>query len=118
MLAKLEQARQLVDQCKTASEAKEIIAAAVAVKVYAKQLRISKDIVASATALEVDARTRLGEILEASPKNTGSAGLVIGPGRGHENGSVVLEPPFPPPPTHKELGITKRESADSQFLIK
>src|ERR1035437_10382477 len=41
-----------------------------------------------------------------------------GPGRGHENGSVVLEPPFPPPPTHKELSITKRESADAQFLIK
>lgn len=118
MLAKLEQARLLVDQCKTASEAKEVIDVAIAAKVYASRQRVSKDIINSATVLEIDARTRLGEILENAPKNTGTAGLVIGPGRGNENGGIVVEPPFPQPPTLEELGLTKRESSDAQFLAK
>jgi N6-adenosine-specific RNA methylase IME4 len=118
MLAKLEQARQLVNQCKTASEAKEIIDVAVAAKVYASRQRVSKEIINLATALEIDARTLLGEILENAPKNTGTAGLVIGPGRGNENGGMVVEPPFPQPPTLEELGLTKRESSDAQFLAR
>lgn len=55
MLAKLEQARLLVDQCKTASEAKEVIDVAIAAKVYASRQRVSKDIINSATVLEIDA---------------------------------------------------------------
>ena len=118
MLAKLEQARLLVDQCKTASEAKEVIDLAVAAKVYASRQRVSKDIINSATALEIDARTRLGEILENAPKNIGTAGRLIGPGRGKKNGGKILEPPFLQPPTLEELGLTKRESSDAQFLAK
>jgi hypothetical protein len=94
ILANLEQARELVNQCKTASEAKEVIDAAVAAKVYACRQRVSKDIINSATALEIDARTRLGEILERSDRNPGTAGHLIGPGRGNENGGIVVEPPF------------------------
>ena len=118
MLAKLEQARLLVDQCKTASEAKEVIDVAIAAKVYACRQRVSKDIINSATALEIDARTRLGEILERSDRNPGTAGHLIGPGRGNENGGIVVEPPFPQPPTLEELGLTKRESSDAQFLAR
>jgi N6-adenosine-specific RNA methylase IME4 len=118
MLAKLEQARLLVDQCKTASEAKEVIDVAIAAKVYASRQRISKEIINSATALEIDARTRLGEILENAPKNTGTAGLVIGPGRGNENGGIVVEPPFSLPRPGPITSLTKRESSDAQFLAK
>jgi N6-adenosine-specific RNA methylase IME4 len=118
MLAKLEQARLLVDQCKTASEAKEVIDVAIAAKVYASRQRVSKDIINSATALEIDARTRLGEILERSDRNPGTAGHLIGPGRGNENSGIVVEPPFPQPPTLEELGLTKRESSDAQFLAR
>ena len=118
MLAKLEQARELVNHCKTASEAKEVIAIAVAAQHFSKQLRLSKDIINSATALEIDARTRLGEILERSDRNPGTAGHLIGPGRGNENGGIVVEPPFPQPPTLEELGLTKRESSDAQFLAR
>jgi N6-adenosine-specific RNA methylase IME4 len=118
MLAKLEQARLLVDQCKTTSEAKEVIDVAIAAKVYASRQRVSKDIINSATALEIDARTRLGEILERSDRNPGTAGHLIGPGRGNENGGIVVEPPFPQPPTLEELGLTKRESSDAQFLAR
>lgn len=117
-LAKLEQAQLLLEQCKTASEAKEAVDVAHALQVYASRQRVSKDIIAAATALEVDAMTCLGEILAASPKHTGTAGLIVGPGRGKKNAGIVLEPPFPQPPTLMELGITKKESAEAQFLAR
>jgi N6-adenosine-specific RNA methylase IME4 len=116
MLAKLGKALALLKECHSATQAKEIIDVAIAAKVYAQRQRVSKDIIIAATALEIEARTCLGEILAAGPKNTGTAGLLVGPGRGKKNGSTRREPPFPQPPTLEELGISKKESSTAQFL--
>jgi N6-adenosine-specific RNA methylase IME4 len=119
MLAKLEKASVDVAECKTVSEAINIIAIAVAAQHFSKQLRLSKDIINSATALEIDARTRLGEILESSDRNTGTAGrLTAGPGRGKKNGTVRVEEPFSQNPTLAELGLKDKESSGAQFLAK
>jgi hypothetical protein len=118
MLDDLERTRLLLGRYQSASEVKEVIDIAVAAKIYAKRQRASKNIIKAAHALEIDALTRLGEILEALPKNTGTVGLVIGPGRGNKTGGIVLEPPFPQPSTLIKLGISKKESAEAQFLTR
>jgi N6-adenosine-specific RNA methylase IME4 len=110
MLAKLEKASLLLDQCNTPGEVKEALAIADAFVTYARRHHMSQELISKATTLKIDAMTRLGEILEKTPKNTGTAGLVVG---GH-----VQEPPEPQPPTLADHGLSKRESADSQFLAK
>jgi N6-adenosine-specific RNA methylase IME4 len=109
-VAKMQQASLLLDQCNTPGEVKEVLAIADALVTYARRQHMSQELIDKATALKIDAMTRLGEILENTPKNTGTAGLVVG---GH-----VQEPPEPQPPTLANLGLSKRESADTQFLAK
>jgi len=109
-VAKMQQASLLLDQCNTPGEVKEVLAIADALVTYARRQHMSQELIDKATALKFDAMTRLGEILENTPKNTGTAGLVVG---GH-----VQEPPEPLPPTLADLGLSKRESADSQKLAR
>jgi hypothetical protein len=56
---------------------------------------------------------KLGEILKATPKNTGVAGKA-GPGRGKPG--AKKEPGLNEAPTLDELGLTKKESAIAQKL--
>jgi len=118
MLAKLEQARSLLAQVCDATEAKEVVDMAHAFEVYARRQHVSKDIIDMATALKIDAITLLAEIWAGSPKNIGTAGRIVGPGRGNKTVGVVRYSPFPQPPTLKELGIGKKEIVEGQFLAR
>jgi N6-adenosine-specific RNA methylase IME4 len=115
---KVDQARALLAQAKTASQAKAVADLARAAEVFAKRQQLSEEVIAHATAIRVDALTLMGKFLKASPKATGTKGrLRSGPGRGRKNGGVKVEPPFSePPPTYRELGIGKKEAADAQLL--
>jgi hypothetical protein len=43
----------------------------------------------------------------ASPRATGTAGRLTGPGRGKKNGGSIVAPPLSDAPTLKEIGVTK-----------
>jgi hypothetical protein len=58
---------------------------------------------------QADALTRLGEMLKATPKNTGAAGSP-GPGRGN---AVPIENRVSDVPTLADLGIDKKVSPTS-----
>src|SRR5262249_37034120 len=88
---------------------KQVAAVARAAEVYARRVRASAEVVAEATAIKVDAMTRLGEMLKGGGKATGgqpyqrkSTGPSLGP--------VAA-------PTLKALGLDKNTSADAQALV-
>ena len=114
--------RALVKAC-DATDAMRVVDIARAIEVYARRQKLSKETIAYATTIKVDAMALMGEFLkarhEAGEMNTGMKGqLPPGPGRGHkgENGGTQSEPPFSAAPTLADLGIEKKESSDAQAL--
>jgi hypothetical protein len=97
----------------TVSQTKKIMDVARAAEIYAKRQHLSDEAIGQATSVKVEAMRKLGEILQATPKNTGVRGKA-GPGRGKPGTKV--EPGFNDAPTLDELGLTKKESAVAQKL--
>jgi len=87
------------------------------VGVYRERNEVCSQIVENNNAVKIDAQAKLGEELLVMAKNTGTAGKIVGPGRGHRNGATRREALFTPaPPTLASLGISHKESAKAQFL--
>jgi site-specific DNA-methyltransferase (adenine-specific)/site-specific DNA-methyltransferase (cytosine-N4-specific) len=80
-----------------------------AAEVYARRQKLSEEAMAYATEIKVDALTLMGEFLQTAPKNKGAKG------RG-SNQHQLRSPNGTAAPTLKDLGISKRESADAQTL--
>ncbi len=95
-----------------AKQPSQIVSMAAAGETYAKEHNLSVEAYNYAAEIKLRATRTLGQILKEAPKNTGTAGTIIGPGRG-KNGSTKTEPPFPQPPTLAESGLTKTTKQQS-----
>jgi len=86
-----------------------VIAVAEAAGIFAKRMKASDETLNYATEIRLRAERKLGEILKASPKATGSAGTGSNQHRQvrSQNGTT---------PTHAQLGIDKKLAARAQAL--
>jgi hypothetical protein len=88
----------------TVSQTKKIMDVAHAAEIYAKRQKLSDEAVNQATSVKVEAMRKLGEILQATPRNTAFLG------------GTKKVPTRTQAPTLDELGLTKKESAVAQKL--
>jgi len=97
----------------TISQTKKILDVAAAAEVYARRQHLSEEAERMAATVKVEALRKLGEMLQAVPKNKGVEGKA-GPGRGKPGTNSA--PGFDDAPTLADLGLTKKESAVAQKL--
>ena len=119
ILAKLDRARVALAEAKTIQEAKKLHDVAASAEVFAKHQGMAQEAIDYAHAIKIEALRRLGEMLAETKdeRAKGTAGRVIGPGRGKVNGGSEVAPPFPDaPPTLADLGLTKKTSSIAQKL--
>lgn len=103
VLAKLEKVRGLLAEVRTVPQAKEVIAAARAVEIYARETRASADILTRAFRIRSLAKRRLGEVVVREK----AAGRLK---EGRPGKTVVADDRF----SLADLGISKDESARAQ----
>jgi hypothetical protein len=112
----VEKARQLLAQCKSVDEAKEIRDRATAVQVYLREQRASREAQNDAGEIKVRAERRLGQLLDEQ-KKTGERQGRGDAGRAAANGPKAqrerLAPEVPPAPakTLEELGVDRNQAA-------
>lgn len=112
VVASMSRARMALAEAKTIQETKRIVDAAAAAEIYARRQKLGEEASELALSIKVEALRKLGEMLQASPKAKGAAGLA-GPGRGN---AVPIEHRVSDAPTLAEMGLTKKESAVAQKL--
>lgn len=100
-LAVLTKAEQMLAGIKNASDAKRLIDMASTAEHYARKAKLSEEIMDHAHSIKTEAEALLGKYL--APKEPGRPPKEI-----VERSTII--PPL------KELGITKQESSDAQFL--
>ena len=110
VVVKLNTARLALSEAKTIQDAKQVIDVAAAMEVYAKRQQLGQDAIDYAHAIKIEALRRVGELLQATDRNTGAAGIgppiaVLGRNRNQDA-----------PPTLAELGIDKKLSSLAQKL--
>jgi len=111
VVVKLNTARLALSQAKTIQDAKQVIDIAAAMEVYAKRQQLGQDAIDYAHAIKIEALRRVGELLQATDRNTGVRV------RGGTTGGPIVEPPAKDaPPTLAELGIDKKLSSLAQKL--
>lgn len=106
IVAKMAPAVALLAQASSATEAKEVADLAAAGKVFAERQRLGREAVAYANSIVVDALAKMGDFLLNAVKNEGGRPANETP-TGEERVS---------PPTCAEIGISYRESSESQAL--
>jgi len=116
----ISKASQALEEAKTIQEIHHLVGMAVAAQAYAKQVRVSKNVIDQATELRIRAERRLGEMLAATPRKKNKPG----PGRGKKgesakekpvpDGNGLLEDEQESPPSLEDLGITRKESMRAQ----
>jgi len=111
VLVKLSKCTQLLAECKTVSEAKQLSDISEAARVYAKRIGASFELINRAAEYKIRAERKLGEILEGGEKNKGEAGQFK-----KKTGGRGSQPPINSTPTIAELGLTKEISARSRKL--
>lgn len=103
-LAKLNLADKALAQASTIEEIQDIKIMGEAILVYAEKKKLSFDIITKAQKFLIDAEIKIGENLMSMEKNKGS----------QNSGGSSMEPPK----KLTELGISKKDSANSQKLAK
>lgn len=101
-LAVLSKASQMLANVKNASDAKRLRDMASAAEHYAKKAKLSNDISDHAHSIKMEAEAMLGKYLKDNPKNVGGNPQLVDASTGS--------------PTLQEIGLTKQESVDAQFL--
>lgn len=104
VLARLDPARRLLAEATNASEAKHVADLAHAAEVYAKRAKLGAEAIQYAHEIKLDAERLLGEFLKSTPKAKG------------ELRRGTQQEPRDETPRLSDLGLTKKESARSQFL--
>lgn len=110
IVARVDKARALLALASGPGEAKKIADMARAAEVYARRQRLSEEAIGYAVAVKVDAMTLLGEFLEGAEKNKGACGSRVT--------GTKREPVKDTRATLAEVGVTKRESSESQKLAR
>jgi hypothetical protein len=102
-LVKLDAAQHALAECKTVMEAKQIADVAEAARVYLERTNASVETVHRAAEIRTLAENQMGKFLKTMPKNQGGDPVP------HRN--RVDEPP-----TLRDIGLTKKQSATAQKL--
>lgn len=102
-LAKLDSAQHALAECKTVMEAKQIADVAEAARVYLERTNASVETVNRAAEIRLLAERQMGDFLAQMPKNTGAKG--VGTSAVPEGNRTLAD-----------IGITKKQSANSQKL--
>lgn len=110
-IARIDRARTLLAEAKSMIDVKQVVDMAAAAEVYAKRQKLSDEAIGYAHSIKIDALTRLGEMLKATPKNIGAA---AGGKKDAPRGSIVE--PRDTTPTLADLGIDKKVSMVAQQL--
>jgi uncharacterized membrane protein len=107
-LVKYDAACRAIAECRQVDEIKDWVDKAAAVEAYG---RISKnfDIERDGAEIRIRATRRLGELLNAMPKNTGAAGIGT---------SAVASFDRTQPPTLSDYGISKYQSSEAQSIAR
>lgn len=105
-LAKLDRARLMLAEARTLPDLKEIRDIAEAFKAYARAKKMGIEAQNHAGEIVAEATRRMGEFLLAAEKNPGA--------RRYPKGTAKQAPP----PTLKELGISKKQSAICQDIAR
>jgi len=108
MVVKLEEARTALMEATDLSEVKHIHDVAAAWIVYARRQQLGDDAIAYGHRVKIEALAKLGVMLGPMPKNVGAKGSVV-------TGTKQV-PVRDTTPTLKELGLTKKESAQARQL--
>ena len=116
-LALIDRAVQALAEARTIPEVKRTLDLARAAQEYARQAKLGREAEQYAAEIAVRAERRLGEILTATPRATGTRGQVRGAtsGRGSKPLWAVPEQDSQQP-TLADLGITRNQSARAQRL--
>jgi N6-adenosine-specific RNA methylase IME4 len=110
-------AAQMLAEATTIQKAKELKLLALTAAEWAKRKGMGEEAVQHARAYALWAERRMGELLIETERAKGTAGKLIGPGRGKKNGATKRAPPFSDTaPTLADLGVSKKESAAAQNL--
>jgi N6-adenosine-specific RNA methylase IME4 len=117
IVQRLREAERALAVATRLDQAKLIADAAAAHEVFARRQALGDDIIGYAHAIKIHALARLGDLLKAMPKATGTRGQLVnaGPGRG-KTGGTKLEPPVSLTPTFADLGIGKKAASVAQAL--
>ena len=105
-LATLDRAQLMLAEARTLPDLKKIRDKAEAVKAYARAQKIGIGVQNYAGEIVAEATRRMGEFLLTAEKNSGA--------RRYPKGTAKQAPP----PTLKELGISKKQSADCQDIAR
>jgi site-specific DNA-methyltransferase (adenine-specific) len=107
IVRQVDQARSLLAQARDAGQAKQVADMAKAAEIYFKRQKLSLEAIQHATAIKIDAMTLMGAYLLDAPKNTGAKGI-----------GTSAVPQGNRTPLIADLGISKRESSESQALAR
>ena len=106
-LEKLSQATQMLSEVRSAEDAKKLMDLAASAEYYATKAKLGEEAIGYAHTIRIDAMRLLGGFLKTAEKNPGARG--IGP-------IAVPDGNRNAPPTLAALGLTKKESSQSQLL--
>lgn len=111
VVATMNRARLALTEAKSIQETKRIVDAAAAAEIYAKRQKLGEEASDLALSIKIEALRKLGEMLQAAPRNEGMRLA------GRDSfGGTKTEPPKSDAPTLADLGLTKKESAVAQKL--
>jgi N6-adenosine-specific RNA methylase IME4 len=113
VLVKLREAEAALQGARTIHQAKVVADVAAAQELFAHRQRLGTEIEGYAHEIKTYALAKLGELLQAMPKQAGARGR-MGPGRG-KRGSPV-GPRLTDAATYAELGIGKKTATTAQQL--
>lgn len=101
VVAKIDKAKQALAEAKDIQSVKKIADVAKAAEIYAKQQKLSDEVIYYAQEIRIEATRKMGEFLKDTPRNKGNA---VPKGNSVEN------------PTLSTLGIERKESSIAQKL--
>lgn len=110
VIVKLDFARAALAEAKTIQETKRVIDVASAAEIYARRQQLGEEAINYAHAIRIEALRLLGEMLKATPKNTG---VVLA---GRDVGGSARELPKDQTPTLADLGVDRKVSMVAQRL--
>jgi N6-adenosine-specific RNA methylase IME4 len=107
VIVQLGKARGALIEARNLAQVKTILDVAAAAELYAKRQQLGEEAISYAHEIKIDALRKLGEMLQATPRATGAAG--VGP-------IAVPDENRNGPPTLADLGLNKKTSMIAQRL--
>lgn len=111
ILSRIDSANSALLRCQNARDAKKVADVAKAAEIYAKRQKASKETIQYAHIVHFDAMALMGAFLLKFRKNSGVR--MVGRTKGKVGGNKVEPPNIE---TLADLGISKRESSESQMI--